>query len=353
MKAVAPAPPRAAMWLARHLVRGAHREFLLGDLAEAYSLELARARSPREARLWFRSQVLRSVAWSLVHAPARRGSTRRIAGRRRPGDDLVVTLLANAKYALRALLRSPGFVLVAVATLAIGIGGMTTIFSFVDAVLLRALPFDEPQGLVVLGGYDRQTGAGRFTSSFPDFADFRDRNRSFAAMAGIDTGSAHLTGREVEPLRVSLAQVSHELFPLLGVEPALGRGLLAEDDRVGAEPVAVLSHGLWKSRYGSDPGVLGRRILLDGVDHVVVGVLGPGESFPESTDVWVALESHYTALEHRGVHTLKIVARLGDGVSLAQAGEDVDAIALDLRELYPGTNTDQGGRGSSPCSSRW
>ena len=337
-----PRPPRVAMFLARALIRGAHREFLLGDLAEAFPAELARSERPRAAQLWFFYQVLRSVAWSLLHPPERRrsGTTR--------GDDVMWTLISNTKYALRGLRRAPGFALVAILTLAAGIGGVTTIFSFVDAVLLRPLPFTDPDRLVMLWGYNRQTGSGRFVSSYPDFADFRERNRSLGEIAAITTDTAHLIGQEGEPIRLRLAQVSHNLNEMLGLEPALGRGLLPEDDRPGAELVVVLSHGIWTSRYAADPRILGRSIRLDDLDHRVVGVLRAGEGFPESAQAWVALQSHYATLDVRGVHNLSIAARLGDGVSLKQANEDVDAIARELEELYPDSNTGYGGARLEP-----
>jgi putative ABC transport system permease protein len=185
----------------------------------------------------------------------------------------VDSLFQDLRYAVRTLVERPGFTGVAALTIALGVGGTTAMFGVVDAVLLRPLPCAEPDRLVML--WTRTPSGPQAAASWPEFVDWREQNHSFADMAAWRGQSVNLTGGG-EPERVVGAFVSDRFFPLLGARPALGRTFTADEtDPPTARPVAVLGQGLWRRRFGSDPGILGRRLVLNGQSHTVVGVLGP------------------------------------------------------------------------------
>lgn len=163
--------------------------------------------------------------------------------------------LQDLRHAWRMLVKSPAYTVVAVATLAVGIGANAAIFSVVDAVVLERLPFPEAEELVVLWGTDTRTGTGRMTHSYPDLVDFRERARAFDGIAAYVTYQPALTGSSRDPIRVDVAAVSHDFLPTLGVEPVLGRGIRPDEDVPGGERVALLSHAFWSSRFGGEPGV--------------------------------------------------------------------------------------------------
>ena len=240
------------------------------------------------------------------------------------------TLLQDLRYAARTLRRSPGFALVAVLTLALGIGATTAIFSVVDTTILRPLPFPEPDRLVRL--WETTPRGDDFTASDPNFLDFREHNRAFEEMAAYRQATLSLTG-DGEPERLEGMAVTHTLFPLLGATPALGRTFGAEEDRPGGDNrVVVLSHELWQRRFGADPSIVGRSITLDGQDHIVTGVMRPGFRFP-GTELWVPLAPDPTS--DRDDHWLNVVGRLKPGVSVKQADADLSGIAGRIAEQDP------------------
>ena len=239
-------------------------------------------------------------------------------------------------YALRSLVKRPGFAVVVILTLALGIGGTTAIFSVVDAVVLRPLPYEDPDRLVLLRGVETGLKSGSSGTSFPDYVDLKEGQNSFAAMAAWSRWQLTVTGSDLEPTLVPTAWVSHDLFKTLGVRPALGRGFLPEEDRIGGEPVVILSDGFWASRFASDPKILGRTMLLDGGEYTVVGIM-PSD-FDLRAELFVPMEPRI-AENSRGVHNLSVVARLKPGVSREQAERDVKAIAARLEETYPDWNT--------------
>jgi len=239
--------------------------------------------------------------------------------------------------ALRTLRKTPGFALTVVATLALGIGGATSIFSLVEAVLLRPLPYPEPGRLVLL----RESTAEleRLSISVPDLRDWQAQNRSFEAIAGFRRESFTLTG-EAAPERVTGRMVSHELLPVLGLRPALGRGFLDRDDGAGARPTVVLGNEFWRRHFGGDPSVVGTSLELDGVAHKVLGVLPPRfELFPEA-DLFVPLGPWAARQgESRGSHPgLWAIGRLRPGVSLDEARAEMATIASRLGRAHPKTN---------------
>jgi predicted permease len=255
----------------------------------------------------------------------------------------VESFFADIRYSLRTLRKSPGFAAVAVLTLALGIGGNATIFSVVYTVLLKALLYPLANRLVMvyenvrLPNYQND----RNDPSPGNFSDWMAQNTVFESMAAYRNRSFNLTGVG-EPLRVEGELVSANFFATLRVDPAQGRVLTSEEDQPGNSHVVMISDGLWKSRFGSDPQVLGKKILLDGESYVVIGVMQPGFHFPDIDDqIWAPMALSPADLNNRGSHYLQIFARLKPSVTLSQAQAEMNVIAKHLAELYPDSNIGQ------------
>jgi len=245
---------------------------------------------------------------------------------------MVWNVLRDARYSLRQLRKNPGFSVVAVLTLAIGIGATSAMFSVVNGVILRPLPYPRPEGLVQV--VEIVPRFGRFSVAPATFLDWRTDNRVFDHLAAYTTGSATFVDA-AGPERVINAMVSWDIFELFGVPPALGRGFRAEEDAPGKVSVIVLSHGMWQRRFGGDPGVLGRSISLNGAPFTIVGVMPAAFRFPaRQTEYWVPLGLN-PANATRGGHYLGVVARLKDGLSLQQADADMRTISERLALQYP------------------
>src|SRR5262245_12510665 len=252
------------------------------------------------------------------------------------------TLLQDLRYGARMLLKKPGFSVVAVVTLSLGIGANTAIFSVVNGVLLRPLPFAEPERLVAL--WETRGDASDDTVSYPDFADWRAQQSVFERMAVYRNNTLTLTG-QAQPAVLRAVNASADLFPLLGAKPLLGRMFLTEEDKPG-NLVALLSHNAWQKYFNADPDIAGRHVTLDGRSWTVVGVMAEGFNFPisaEPVDLWIttAMEGEKTAeddtpmTEQRGVRFLKAIARLKPGVTQRQAQAELDAVMGRLGAQYP------------------
>ena len=253
--------------------------------------------------------------------------------------------MRDLHQAFRSLTRSPGFAAVAVATLALGIGATTAVFSVVHAVLWSPLPFRDPDGLAILWETDAHNHSFQEGVSAPDLTDWKEGAKSFSAIAATRSLEMNLTESGREPERVSVAAVSHEFLAVFGVRPALGRDLGPADDRQGAPGTVLISDALWRSRYGASRNVLGTTIALDGKATTVAGVLPPGFDFPGRVDAWVALRPANEALWNaRGVHNLMAIARRKDGVSLETANAEMAGIAARLARAYPDDNAGRGAR---------
>jgi putative ABC transport system permease protein len=250
-------------------------------------------------------------------------------------------LLQDLRYGARTLLTSPGFTLVAVIALALGIGANTAMFGIVNAVLLRPVPYPQPERLLKL--YSSGRDFQRSSVSYPNFLDWQRRSRSFQEMAAYRTDNFNLTG-QANPERLKGAMVSATMFPVLGVRPIAGRTFTGEEDRRGAAPVAVVTSALWKTRFGGDPGVLGSRITLNDRAYTVIGVV-PGDNvvFPRIS-VFVPIGQWTEPLFwDRGVGMgMRVVGRLKPGVTPRQAQSELDGIATGLAREYPKENKDQG-----------
>jgi putative ABC transport system permease protein len=235
-------------------------------------------------------------------------------------------LLKDLRYAVRMLGAKPGFTLSAVATLALGIGGSTAIFSLTSAVLLGKLPFRDPDRLLMVWDDASQLGFPRNDLTPASYAALQAQNQVFEALAAVTEAAFTLTAGG-EPEKVEARRVTASFFPMLGVAPRVGRFFLPDDDRPEASHVAVLSHGLWQRRFGRDPDVVGRDVLLTGEKYTVIGVMPAGFQFMESyVGLWVPAAFTAEELKH-GSHYLKVVARMKAGVSIAGAQADVETIA--------------------------
>jgi len=239
-------------------------------------------------------------------------------------------------YAARTMRKNPLFTTAAVAALALGIGANTAIFSVVHAVLLSSLPYSHPERLVKVWGQFTRDGLARLPFSDPEYFDLADTNRSFDSMAAFYTGSgANFGSDDAAPQRITRAFSTAGLFPLLGVQPALGRTYSSEEDQPGHSQVAVISFGFWRSAYSGDPNVTGKTIRLNGRPFTIVGVLPEGFDFGGDHQVWTPLALSRTSPGGRGSHAWQVIARLKPGATVAQAQTDLHAFAGRLAEQFP------------------
>ena len=245
------------------------------------------------------------------------------------------TLWQDLRYALRMLRKHPGFTLIAVLTLALGIGANTAIFSLLDGVLLRPLPYHEPERLAMIWEDATSIGFPRDTPAPANYSDWKAQNQTFEDLAALDFRGFNLTG-DGQPERLNAFGVTYNFFPLLGVKPALGRNFLPEEDQPGANKVAVISHRLWQSRFGGDRGIINRDILLNDEKVRVVGVMPPGFQFYQSyINLWVPSAFSPSELANRGNHFLTVVGRMKPGVNVAQADADIKSIMQRIAQAYP------------------
>ena len=248
------------------------------------------------------------------------------------------SFLTDLAHALKSLRRSPGFALVAILTLALGIGANVAIFSVVNAALIRPLPFPEPDRLVQVFPETRKLQG---TASPPDYTDWRAQAHSFTEMAAVNEGSWALSG-EGPAEQIPGALVTPGFFRVMGLAPVQGRPFTDEEAAPGLNNTVVISERLWRTHFGSDPSVVGRSIRLDGTSRLVTGVMPTGFDFPGGSDLWMPLAfSPEDLATQRGAHYLDVYARLAPGVALAGAGREMTAIAERITQEYPQINPDQ------------
>ena len=253
------------------------------------------------------------------------------------------TLLQDLRFGFRLLLKNPGFSAVAILALALGIGANTAIFSVVDAVLFRPLPFERPNSLVAVWERDLKKGEDHDSVMAGNFVDWKNRSQIFEAMSAHAGGSVNLTGL-AEPERIRGARVSAGLFPLLGITPQVGRVFSPDEDQPGHQRVVIIGDRLWRSKFGGDPEVVGRWITLNNQDYEVVGVMPAGFALPlnEDSEIWTPLVFTNEELTHRNSHYLKVLARLKPDVSLEQANAEMTSLAAQLETEYPKSNDGTG-----------
>ncbi|MBI3664922.1 MAG: ABC transporter permease [Acidobacteria bacterium] len=252
-------------------------------------------------------------------------------------------MLQDLHYGLRTLLKTPGFTAVAVLTLALGIGANTAIFSVVNAVLLRPLPYKDPSRVVMLWEYDLARKQTDIVSP-ANYADWKEQNRVFEDIAYSWDEQYTLTGSGAPESLIGYA-FSSNFFSVLGAKPLLGRTFLPEDGQPGKDHVVVLNFRLWQRRFGADQRILGNSITLNGNDYVVIGVMPPGFGHPSaSTDLWTPISRLQSGVDDRENHYLRLAARIKPGITLQQAQHEMEALASRLAALYPKTNTGWGVR---------
>jgi putative ABC transport system permease protein len=249
------------------------------------------------------------------------------------------TLLQDLRYAVRKLAHAPGFTIIAVATLAIAIGATTAIFSIVNGVLLKPLPFYKPEQIVFISSTNREESSRPLSAL--DFIDYRDQSKGFAGMAAYDRVPMNVTGSGADPVRLDAAEVGASFFDVLGVKAQRGRTFAAGEDAQNAPRVVVLTDKLWRDHYGADPRIIGQTIRLDGNVYEVVGVAPASLTFPGRADLYVPFVFRPYMLDpsNRGSHSFYAVGRLKEGVSVESANSEIATVAGRLAKQYPESNT--------------
>ncbi len=349
-------PPWSARVLLRLLLRGRGSEFVVGDLLERWERDVAAggvgARRRARGRLW-KGVMGSAAAWWRPGAVRDRRRWRPAGpdGNDDRGGDGMGMWLQDLRTAGRSLRRRPGFALGVALTLGLGIGATTTIFSVVDGVMLRPLPYDDPGRLAAIGTTfptrewaDEGAGLKYLAGiSMLNVRDFAERTRSFDALAGIETTNVLLPDQGTGPELAGAARVSNELFQILGVAPALGRTFVPEEHEAGADPAVILSYGAWERRFGGDPDIIGRTVEPVGLPFTIVGVL-PADFVPPETflgsmpDFWMPLQPNHARYASRGSRSLGVVGRLAPGVTLESARAEADGIAAELAAEFPDGN---------------
>ena len=255
------------------------------------------------------------------------------------GGGFMETLLQDLRYGVRMLLRRPGYTLVVTITLALGIGANAAIFSFVNAVLLKPLPYPDPERIVRV--WEKRPDGGSNIISTLNFLDWERQNRCFQFLSAITWDTVTLTGSG-SPEQLIIQRVSASYFKALGVEATLGRAFAASENEVGADLVVMLSNRIWQSRFGGDPKVIGRKIMLDAKSYTIIGVLPANNTFDRTRAVmWLPL-AFTPANMTRNYHWLFAIARLEPGVTLKQARDQMDSIGARIAALYPDSNKGMG-----------
>jgi len=249
--------------------------------------------------------------------------------------------LQDLRYGLRLLIRSPGFALIAITALAIGIGANTAIFSVVNGVLLKALPYDNPDELTMVWLDNRRQSIHEDITSWPNYIDWRDQNTTFQAMAGYRPGRRNLTGQG-EPEELVSCGVTENFFSLMRVSAVQGRTFTPEETQPGKDSVVVLSFGLWQRRFGGDPEILSKTIQLNGTPLQVVGIAPRGFDFPSKVDVWTPLAPDDRTKAARGSFWLPVVGRMKSGITRERAQADMDIIGRRLEDQFPNINKGYG-----------
>jgi putative ABC transport system permease protein len=262
----------------------------------------------------------------------------------------------DLRFAFRQLRKSPAFSLIAIVALALGIGANTAMFSVVNAILLRPLPFPEGDRLTMIWQTNPEVTKMGFPlapTSVPDFKDWRTQAKSFAAISAIEGWSSNLTGTD-EPERLDGARVSANLFSLLRVQPILGRAFIQGEDQLGRNQVVILSYDLWQRRFGGDRSIVGRKLTLDQEPFTVVGIMPRGFDFPSETGMpaymtfgprcqaWTPFAPSEGRIKNRGAHNIAVIGRLKPGVSLATAQAEMNTLAVRFAQQYPDSNHDWG-----------
>jgi len=251
------------------------------------------------------------------------------------------SLLRDIRYGIRGLLKRPGFTLVAVLTLALGIGANSVIFSAINALLLKPLAFPKLDRVVAIWDKSPSRGIERNEVALPNYLDWQSQSQSFENLGLYRWWSTNLTGTET-PERLHGFLVTASFFDVTGLKPAMGRAFLAEENQPGKDAVVVISNELWQRRFGSDPNILNKQISLNGISRTVVGVMPPGFNYPKNAELYAPLAISAEMASNRQFHTYYVIGRLKNGVSISQAQSDLNTVAARLEKQYPESNTGLG-----------
>jgi putative ABC transport system permease protein len=251
------------------------------------------------------------------------------------------SLLRDLRFAVRSLLKRPALTIIAIVTLAIGIGANSAIFSTINALLLKPLPFPDPERVVALWDKVPSRGVERNEVSVANYLDWRAQNKSFEQLGIYRWWSTNLTGAD-SPERVQGFQVTPNFLDVVGVKPMMGRGFSAEEDQPGKDAVTLLTYSLWQRRFGADPNIVNKTIATNGVARTVIGVMPPDFNYPKGAEIYAPLAITPELARNRGNHSYLAIGRLKPGISLPGAQADLDVIASQLEKQYPEENTGRG-----------
>ena len=335
-------PPRVAEWLLSATLEPGWAETILGDLHEEHGRRAGTSRFA--ASVWYSTQALRLAArygGRALWRGIRFERPRPVSAPR--GDSLMRTLGLDVKYALRSNLQRPWLAALIVLTLSLGLGANAAVLAMVDALIVRPFPFPDVDRILLLADSSRDSEYRREQVAPANFLDWKRQSDRIQRLSAFSWWDVNLVGRD-EPERVQGFRVSADFFPALGVQPALGRGFLVDEETVGRHRRAVIGHGLWHRRFGGDRAIVGRTITLDAEPYEVVGVAPEGFDFPMGAEVWAPLAFDADAAAQRTTRSLTVIGRLAPGASLEEARAEMTVVAGRLQQQYPATNRDRGVR---------
>jgi putative ABC transport system permease protein len=326
-------PPRLPRLILSIVLPASEREFFMGDLHEEFQRQAAEA-GLRKARQWYWKEAIRAPGWwrrtspdfAAVHAEAEKG-------------EVMLSIVQDVRYAFRSLTKSSSFVVFALAALALGIGANTAVFSVVNGVLLKPLPYAEPGQLVRVWDSNAAANLPFFSVAHGNLLEWEKQNTVFTGIGAYREDGFSVSNSSIQdmPERVSGARITVGLLPVLGVSPALGRWFTADEDRSGADRVVVLSYDLWRRKFSEDRGIIGKDVRIEGERHTVVGIMPADFRLPiEGADLWIpyALDP---AKPDRNSHFLRVLARLKPASTIEQARAELNRIAERLEENDPAT----------------
>jgi putative ABC transport system permease protein len=324
-------PPQILDRLLSVVIRDAgRRDMILGDLQEACG-----PRSRTAATWWYCRQAFGITVHALVHrqqAPNGSNSS---------GDSLMLTSIMDLKYGVRSLRKRPAITAVVALTLALGLGANATVFNLIDVLVLRPFPLPDVDRILLLAEMGPRTEFREESVSPGNFLDWRERADTIRNLSAMQYWDANLIAMQ-NPERLQGYLVSSGFFDALGVQPALGRGFIRDDETQGRHRVVVIGDGLWKRRFGGDPGIVGRNIDVDGQPHQVIGVAPPRFDFPDGSEVWAPVSFDAAGRARRDVRFLTVIGRLAAGRSESDAAAQMGLIAHQLQQEYPDANRDRG-----------
>jgi putative ABC transport system permease protein len=326
-------PPRLARLILSIVLPASEREFFMGDLHEEFQRQAAGA-GLRKARQWYWKEAIRAPGWwrrtspdfAAVHAEAGKG-------------EVMLSIVQDVRYAFRSLTKSSSLVVFALAALALGIGANTAVFSIVNGVLLKPLPYAEPQQLVRVWDSNAAANLPFFSVAHGNLLEWEKQNTVFTGIGAYREDGFSFSNSSIQdmPERVTGARITAGLLPVLGVSPALGRWFTPDEDRPGADRVVVLSHDLWRRKFSEDRGVIGKDVRIEGERHMVVGIMPADFRLPiEGSDLWIPYALDRSKAD-RGSHFLRVLGRLKPTSTIEQARAELNRIAERLEENDPAT----------------